>query len=169
MKAFFPPQPPDFTRRRKGAGHFIFISSWEPLSGRLLSGRCFLRPCSYPLSSLISPIERGKGLAGRILCLCSSPGHHVPQPRGLLQPSPCSGMGGEGTAPFPDPLWETPQPCEAPRSPFSSKLVALLALLRGWRGWGGSCMAKTPLGGGSPSLLGCSSRRSAHPASINTQ
>lgn len=113
-----------------------------------MSGRCFLRPCSYPLSSLISPIERGKGLAGRILCLCSSPGHHVPQPRGLLQPSPCSGMGGEGTAPFPDPLWETPQPCEAPRSPFSSKLVALLALASAGSGAGegpaGGCMARPP-------------------------
>lgn len=74
------------------------------LSGRLLSGRCFLRPCSYSLSSLISPFERGKELAGRILCLCSSPapaGHHVPQPRGLLQPSPGSGTGRRGDSSLP--------------------------------------------------------------------
>lgn len=117
---FFPLATRFHSEKKKELGTLSSLAAGS-LSGRLLSGRSFLRPCSYPLSSLISSLERGRegGWLVGSRSSATSPGllPVCPQPRGWER---------TGRVPLFIPSGRPQSHLKALRSPLRCKLMAQL-------------------------------------------
>lgn len=155
---FFPLATRFHSEKKKELGTLSSLAAGS-LLGRLLSGRSFLRPCSYPLSSLISSLERGRE-GGWLVVSCTSTMSPGPLPL-----CPClHGWERTGQVPLFIPSARPQSHFNALRSPLRGELMTqlgsehALVLGRGMK----AAPWPSPLGGAASPFWGCSSLQSIH-------